>query len=135
MDILVPISICVVLPVAIVLIIFMTAMNSDNKRAKVLIKAIEANNNIDADKLAAALAKPRKTPLEILNKRLLRGCMFTFTGIALIIVALVSLAYGTDFANDSVTLPMIFGGALLAIGLSYLVVYFVTRKQVNNTRE
>lgn len=135
MDILVPISICVVLPVAIVLIIFMTAMNSDNKRAKVLIKAIEANNNIDADKLAAALAKPRKTPLEILNKRLLRGCMFTFTGIALIIVALVSLAYGTEFANDSVTLPMIFGGALLAIGLSYLVVYFVTRKQVNNTRE
>ena len=110
-------------------------MNSDNKRAKVLIKAIEANNNIDADKLAAALAKPRKTPLEILNKRLLRGCMFTFTGIALIIVALVSLAYGTEFANDSVTLPMIFGGALLAIGLSYLVVYFVTRKQVNNTRE
>ena len=135
MDILVPISICVVLPVAIVLIIFMTAMNSDNKRAKVLIKAIEANNNIDADKLAAAFAKPRKTPLEILNKRLLRGCMFTFTGIALIIVALVSLAYGTEFANDSVTLPMIFGGALLAIGLSYLVVYFVTRKQVNNTRE
>lgn len=135
MDILVPISICVVLPVAIVLIIFMTAMNSDNKRAKVLIKAIEANNNIDADKLAAALAKPRKTPLEILNKRLLRGCMFTFTGIALIIVALVSLASGTEFANDSVTVPMILGGALLAIGLSYLVVYFVTRKQVNNTRE
>lgn len=135
MDVLVPISICVVLPVAIVLIIFMTAMNSDNKRAKVLIKAIEANNNIDADKLAAALAKPRKTPLEILNKRLLRGCMFTFIGIALIIVALVSLASGTEFANDSVTVPMIFGGALLAIGLSYLVVYFVTRKQVNNTRE
>ncbi|MGM9827456.1 MAG: DUF6249 domain-containing protein [Muribaculaceae bacterium] len=135
MDILVPISICVVLPVAIVLIIFMTAMNSDNKRAKVLIKAIEANNNIDADKLAAALAKPRKTPLEILNKRLLRGCMFTFIGIALIIVALVSLASGTEFANDSVTVPMILGGALLAIGLSYLVVYFVTRKQVNNTRE
>ena len=135
MDILVPISICVVLPIAIVLIIFMTAMNSDNKRAKVLIKAIEANNNIDADKLAAAFAKPRKTPLEILNKRLLRGCMFTFTGIALIIVALVSLASGTEFANDSVTVPMILGGALLAIGLSYLVVYFVTRKQVNNTRE
>lgn len=135
MDVLVPISICVVLPIAIVLIIFMTAMNSDNKRTKVLIKAIEANNNIDADKLAAAFAKPRKTPLEILNKRLLRGCMFTFTGIALIIVALVSLASGTEFANDSVTVPMILGGALLAIGLSYLVVYFVTRKQVNNTRE
>ena len=132
---LVPIFICVVLPVSIVAIVFAAAMNSDNKRAKVLIKAIEANNNIDADKLAAAFAKPRKTPLEILNKRLLRGCMFTFTGIALIIVALVSLAYGTEFANDSVTLPMIFGGALLAIGLSYLVVYFVTRKQVNNTRE
>lgn len=38
---LVPIFICVVLPVAIVLIVFLAAMNSDNKRAKILIKAIE----------------------------------------------------------------------------------------------
>ena len=71
--VLIPIFICVVLPVLIVWIVFRAAMNNDNKRAEVLIKAIEANNGIDADRLADALGKPRKTAREILNLRLLLG--------------------------------------------------------------
>ena len=129
-QILVPIFICVVLPIAIVAIVCFTSMNSDNKRAKVLIKAIEANCNIDTDKLADAFKKPQKTPREILNLRLLRGCMFAFIGLALCIIGIVSLCTGSEFSSDSVTVPFIFGGVSLAIGLSYLVVYFVTRKQV-----
>ena len=97
-QILVPIFVCVVLPVAIIAIIFGASINSDNKRSKVLIKAIESNCDIDADKLAEALQKPKKTAME--------------------------------FQTDAVTVPLIFGGISLAIGLSYLVVYFVTRKQI-----
>ena len=104
-------------------------MNSENKRAKVLIKAIESNNGIDADKLAEALQKPKKTAREILNGRLLRGCIFSFIGLALCIIGIVSLCTGSEFSSDPVTVPLIFGGASIAIGLSYLVVYFVTRKE------
>lgn len=131
-DILVPIFVCVVLPVAIVLIVFLASMNSDNKRAIVLIKAIESNNGIDADRLAEAFKKPVKTARQILNLRLLRGCIFTFIGIALCLVGIVSLCMGTEFAADPVTVPLVFGGASLAVGLSYLVVYFVTRKQIKD---
>lgn len=129
---LVPIFVCVVLPVAIVAITAATKMNSDNKRSNVLIKAIESNCGIDADKLAEALQKPKKTAREILNQRLLRGCIFSFIGIALCIVGIVSLCMGTEFAADPVTVPLLFGGASLAVGLSYLVVYFVTRKQIDD---
>lgn len=129
---LVPIFVCVVLPVAIVAIVFAAAMNNDNKRAKVLIKAIESNCGIDADKLAEALQKPKKTAREMLNLRLLRGCIFSFIGLALCIVGIVSLCMGTEFSADQVTVPLVFGGSSLAIGLSYLVVYFVTRKQVKD---
>ena len=122
-QILVPIFVCVVLPVAIIAIIFGASINSDNKRSKVLIKAIESNCDIDADKLAEALQKPKKTAREILNLRLLRGCIFSLVGIAVCIIGII--------AADTVTVPLIFGGASLAIGLSYLVVYFVTRKQIN----
>lgn len=128
--ILVPIFICVVLPVAIVAIVYAAAMNNDNKRAKVLIKAIESNCGIDADKLAEALQKPKKTAREILNLRLLRGCMFSFIGLALCIIGIIPLCMGTNFSDDQVTVPLVFGGASLAIGLSYLVVYFVSRKQI-----
>lgn len=129
--ILIPIFVCVVLPVAIVLIVFLAAMNSDNKRAQILIKAIESGNGIDADRLAEALRKPQKSPRELLNLRLLRGCMFSFVGLALIVVAIVSLCNGTQFSEDPVSVPMVFGGASLAIGLSYIVVFLVTRKQVD----
>lgn len=131
-DILVPIFVCVVLPVAIVGIYYWSQINAENKRAEILMKAIEANCGPDADKLAEALQKPRETAREILNLRLLRGCMFTFVGLGLCIVGIVSACMGTEFASDPVTVPLVFGGASLAIGLSYLVVYFVTRKQVKD---
>lgn len=128
---LVAIFICVVLPIAVVLITALTKMNADNKRTQVIIKAIEANNDIDADKLADSLKKPQRTPLELLNLRLLRGCIFSFVGLALAIVGIVNLANGALASSDPVTVPLMFGGASLAIGLSYVVVYFVTRKQIN----
>lgn len=128
----VPIFICVVLPVAIVAIVFAAAINNDNKRSKVLIKAIESNCGINADKLAEALQKPKKTAHEILNLRLLRGCIFSLIGLGLCIIGIVSLCMGTEFSADPVTVPLIFGSASLAIGLSYLVVYLVTRKQIKD---
>lgn len=130
--ILVPIFICVVLPIGIMAIIVGAEINNDNQRSKVLIKAIESNCGIDADKLAEALQKPKKTAREILNLRLLRGCIFSFIGLALCIVGIVALCMGTEFSADPVTVPLIFGGASLAIGISYLVVYFVTRNQIKD---
>lgn len=131
MEILVPIFVCVVLPVAVVLITSLTKINSDNRRTQIIIKAIESDNSIDADKLAESLRKPQKTPREILNLRLLRGCIFSFIGLALIIVGFANLAFGSEFSSDPVTVPLLFGGTSLAVGASYLIVYFVTRKQIN----
>lgn len=130
--VLVPIFICVVLPVSIVLIVFLTAMNSDNKRAQILIKAIESNNGVNTDKLAESLQrKPRKTPREVLNSRLLKGCIFSLSGLFITIVGIVNTALGEiNTGEDSVSLPAIIGGVLMAIGVSFLIVYGVTRKQV-----
>lgn len=134
---LVPIFICAIMPIAIVLIVFLTSMNSENKRAKVLIKAIESNNSIDTDKLAEALSKPKKTHQEILNLRLLRGCIFFLIGIALIVYCVI-MAYNTGetIGYGAYTTPLIIGLISIAIGVSYLVVYFVTRGQIkNDTKE
>ncbi len=130
MQVLVPIFICVVLPVAIVLIVSLTKINADNKRTEVIIKAIEANNDIDADKLAESMRKPRKSAREILNDRLLRGCIFSFVGLVLVLIGLVSLIAGSEIGADNVTVPMIFGGVSIAVGASYLLVYAVTRRQI-----
>lgn len=130
-QILVPIFICVVLPVSIVLIVVLASMNSDNKRAQILIKAIESGKDINADRLAEALRKPVKNARQVLNLRLLRGCIFTFTGLACIILCILNCLSGGSYI-DQYTGPLGYlGPILLAIGISYLVVYFVSLKQLN----
>ncbi len=49
MDILTPIFICVVMPVAIVWLVMRTKQNETNKTAEIIIKAIESGNPIDQD--------------------------------------------------------------------------------------
>lgn len=126
---LVPIFVGCILPIAVVAISSVSRIMADKEKTRIIIKAIESGN-IDTDKLVESLRKPAKTPREILNLRLLRGCIFSLVGLALMIVGLVSFASGTDFGSDPVTVPMLFGGASMAVGMSYLVVYFVTRKEV-----
>lgn len=122
--IIVSIGVVVVLPVAIVWIVFRAAINKDNKRTAIVMKAIESGNgNLDVGRLAESLRDVRKSPRQLLNLRLLRGCIFTLVG-----VALTLLAYVLDpVSYDGVE---ILGLVALAIGISYLLVYAVTRKQV-----
>lgn len=122
------IFICVILPVAVVLIVNLTKINAENKRTQIILKAIEANKDVDTDKLIESMKKNKKTAREILNARLLRGCMYSLIGVALAIVGIVGIATGSSFSEDSVMLPFIFGGISLAIGISYLIVWNVTRK-------
>ena len=128
--ILVPIFICVVLPVAIVLIVFLYNMNSDNKRAQVLIKAIEANKDIDTDKLAEAFSKPRRSPREILNLRLLRGSIFTLCGLGFVNLRLSGAGKRLHDPNgacdDSDDMRSLLPGSRYQLP----IVYFVTRKQL-----
>lgn len=128
---LVPIFICVVLPVAVVLITSLARMNGENKRAQIIIKAIEANKDVDTDKLIESLKKPEKTALEILSARFQRGWMYSLIGVVLVMVGLYfNIAGGIKASDEPVVLPLAFGGISIAIGFSYLITYFVTRKQV-----
>lgn len=130
-DILVPIGICVVLPLMIVWIVFRAANNKDNKRAEVLIKAIENKADIDIEKLSDSLGKTRKTPREILHSRLYKGCIFSLLGIAFgIMSAMFYFCDYFDMDEDAVTFFMILSGIFASIGIAQLIFYFVTRKSV-----
>lgn len=126
-DILVPIFICVVLPVSIVAIINLRKRNSDNKRAIILIKAIESGRDVNTDKLAEALKKQYPTAKEVLYARLLRGCMYSLIGIAVLVSCLFA---NFSFSDSDSYLVFLIGLISLAIGIAYLIVYFVTRRHI-----
>lgn len=131
---LIPICICCVLPITIVWIVMKTARFREAKRTEVLIKAIESGKDIDANMIANAMAKPAKFPKSphvILNIRLTIGCVFTL--IAVLIGTCIILGYcmgapDVDFLMGALMLDSI----PLGVGIAFLIVYFVTRKQVKD---
>lgn len=127
-SIIVPLGICVALPCCILGIVFWFLNNRVNKNAEIAIKAIESNSAIDVDKLVAAMAKPEKTPQQLLNLRLLRGCILSLVGIAFGIFA-ASISYHFDDAPTAY-FSLLISCIFLAIGIAYLIVYFVTRKSI-----
>ena len=130
---LIPIFICCVLPITIVWIVMKTARFRESKRTEVLIKAIESGKDLDTNMIANAMAKPakaRKSPREILNIRLTIGLVFTI--IAVLFEACIIFGYCTGFLHQELTIFSMFNTVPLGIGIAFLIVYFVTRKQVKD---
>lgn len=130
-DILIPIFICVVLPVMIVWLITRARQNETNRKTEVMLKAIEAGATIDAN----FFKNPKEsiTIKERLLKRLTGGCIFSLMGVVFTIIGLVNRSMALD--NDAFTIPVLFGGIFFAIGVAHLVVFFVGRKMLAKEME
>lgn len=128
-DILVPISVCVVLPVMVVWLVNRTRQNEINRKADIMLKAIESGATIDANFFKAQ--QENKSIKERLLKRLTGACIFTLTGLVFAVIGLFNWTNLTEnMSNDSAVIPMIFGGLFLAIGISLFVVFFVGKKML-----
>ena len=129
--ILVPIFICVVLPVTIVWLITRARQNETNRKTEVMLKAIEAGATIDAN----FFKNPKEsiTIKERLLKRLTGGCIFSLMGVVFTIIGLVNRNMALD--NDAFTIPVLFGGIFFAIGVAHLVVFYVGRKMLAKEME
>ncbi len=129
-DILVPIAVCVALPVLIVWLVSRTRQNETNRKTEIMLKAIESGAAIDVDFFKAK--QEGMTIKERLLKRLTTGCVFTLLGIALLIIGAVNgrMCLEMITSNDSSSVPMIFGGAFLAVGIAFLVVFFVGKRMM-----
>ena len=122
----VPLGVCVIMPVMIVWLTTRCEINRQKCKADILMKAIEAGKAIDTDKLTNALTKQSRTPKEVLNLRLLRGCIFSLIGAFLVALSLIP-AFDIEIITPA--------GISLSIGIAYLIVYFVTRKEINASAE
>ena len=127
--ILIPISVCVVLPIMVVWLVNRTRQNEINRKADIMLKAIESGATIDANFFKAQ--QENKSIKERLLKRLTGACIFTLTGLVFAVISLFNWTNLTEnMSNDSAVIPMIFGGLFFAIGISLFVVFFVGRKML-----
>ena len=116
-DILVSLGVVVALPVLIVAIIFRSVMAADRNRKEIILAALEKNPNLNVEDLVKRMNKSEKLIKEKLLAKLQRGCLCCLMG-----VALVLLYFFPSVQNEFL---IIAGTALIAIGIAFLVGYFV----------
>ena len=131
-DIITPIFMCVVMPVAIVWLVMRTKQNETNKMAEIMLKAIEAGTPIDPDYFRTQPL--RKSIKERLLGLLTASCLLTALGVCSIRVGIIFfLIDGSDYQHAptvyTILLPLA-GSALLTVGLSLLLVYFIKKKHL-----
>lgn len=127
-EILIPIGVVVVLPVAIVAIVFKSALASERNRKEIILAALEKNPNLDVEDLVKRMKKSNKLIKEKLLARLERGCLCCLMGVAFMVLYFFLGVQSED-------LIVVVGAALIAIGIAFLVSYFVGRRMLAKEME
>lgn len=127
-QLLVPIGVAVVLPIAIVAIVFRSALASERNRKEIVLAVLEKNPDIDVEQLMKNLKKSEKLIKEKLLARLERGCLCCLMGVAFMLLYFFLGVQGED-------LIVVVGAALIAIGIAFLVSYFVGRRMLAKEME
>lgn len=126
-ELLIPLGVAVVLPIAIVAIVFKSVLASERNRKEIILAALEKNPNLNVEDLVKRMKKSEKLIKEKLLAKLQRGCLCCLMG-----VALVLLYFFPSVQNEFL---IIAGTALIAIGIAFLVGYFVGRRMLAQEME
>ena len=127
-SILVPICICVVLPVMIVWLVMRNRQNETNKKTEIMLKAIESGAKIDTNLFKTQLTQA-KTIKEKLLARLTAACIVSAIGLSVCITTLI-LSYIGGVPTRVIQGFIVIGGIILAIGIALFVVYFVGKRML-----
>ena len=127
-----PVFVCVVLPITIVWLVARTRQQETNRKAEIMLKAIEAGVPVDMTQFESA-KKPKK-PTSIkqdLLEKLNGACITGLMGIAFLtlgILKTLNWEFGRNMFLNKFWLPA--GGVLLAVGIGLFVSYFACNKML-----
>ena len=133
-DILVPIFICVVLPVMIVWLVTRAKQNETNKKAEIMLKAIENGAAVDMEQFQTK--KPVKSIKQDLLEKLNGACITSFMGVAFLVLWVID-QYGSGLPNGFFLKEMlpVAVGVMLAVGIGLFISYFVGKKMLGKEIE
>ena len=127
--ILVPIACGCVLPILIIWFGIRKKMNDTNKCTEIVLAAIEKNPNMDIEELMNKISPKKKLLKEKLLTKLLWGCITALLGLILIgIGAWLGWVGGSDPAD--ILTASCFGFVMLAIGIAFLINYYMGKKML-----
>ena len=121
--VLIPICICVVLPVMVVWLVTRARIKKNEQKMAVLMKAIENGVDIDPELLISETESSRNTKMRLI-KKLTTGIVCSMIGVVLIVCPSIDAFEGVA----GLEMLYIIGGVMVAMGVAYMVAFFVGRK-------
>ena len=134
MIIIVVIGICVVLPLMVIWLINKRKNHEIDKKTEVLIALLEKNPDLDPVEVMNKLNMSQETNNKTLKQKLLEnlygGLMMTLMGLVILVLHLMGMV---SFGSKAIGLFC--GGVIMAIGLAFLIYYFVSKRVLRNELE
>ena len=127
----VPVFVCVVLPIVIVWLIARTRQHETDRKAEIMLKAIEAGVPVDMTQFEPAKKKAPKSIKQELLDKLNGACVTSLMGagfLTLGILRVVITDFGRNMFINKFWLPA--GAVLLAVGIGLFISYFVGKKML-----
>lgn len=134
-DNLIPIGICVVLPVLIVWLVMRKKTNDTNKRTEIALAALEKNSEIDVEAFFKQMNPQQKLLKEKLLKKLLIGVMFTVLGIALLCFIIYMENKFPSLDEESLVIFYTASIVGLSVGFAYMINFFIGRRMLEKEIE
>ena len=128
-SILVPIACGCVLPIFGIWWGVRQKMNETNKRTEIVLAAIEKNPDMDIEELIRKISPKKKLLKEKLLTKLMWGSLTALLGLGLIGFGAWLGYMGEGGSSDPLT-SVCFGLIMLAIGIAFLVNYFLGKKML-----
>ena len=132
--ILVPIACGCVLPIMIIWFIIREKMNETNQRTQIVLSAIEKNTDMDLEELMEKISPKKRLLKQELLSKLQTGNITTFLGIGFLMCA-IYVDYLGGMSSKDLRMLYLGGAILLAIGIAFLINYFVGKKMLAKEME
>ena len=123
-DIIIPLAVCVLLPVIIVWIVSRVRLNETNRRAEIMLKAIENGVTLDPD-LFKSEKKKASIKKELIDK-LNGACITSLMGAAFLILYFIKC----DLPFFPSSYFPLAGAVMLAVGIGLFISYFTGKKML-----
>ena len=118
-----------ILPIVMIWLKTRQKMNETDTRRQIVLAAIEKNKETDVEELLKKMAPKQKLLKEKLLSKLLWGCIFSLIGFIIFACGLwIDWCGGSD--PDEIHFLYFCGGVLFAIGIGFLIYYFVGKKML-----
>lgn len=135
-DILIPLGVCVVLPVLVVWLVMRKKTNETNRRTEIMLAAIEKGSDVNAEKLLDLFdktGKPTKTKTTrtALKERLMGKLLtaFILMGVGLAFCTFAAITGYLGGSNpEEISAYTFVGIVCLLVGAAFLISYFISRK-------